>query len=275
MTNIVQYGGNQSSNTVNEGPGPSPFIWGECLPWNAYFGNRDKAVWFQDFMTDLIPVAAGAEANYGRYKGFADTGGSVVANTEVGGGGIFSSDGDNEGAGIRMPSFPFQISRSYGKFAWEAAFKSSTVTDTKHGIFCGLAADAAITAISPITAAGALADINLFGFHRLEGDGDQLDVVYKADGVTAVTTQADCLPTDYVLTADTYVKVGGVFNPKDYVYTSFVNGLAVATKEIPSAAGTDFPNDVRMGLIFMVLNATATTPGNSTLRWWRAMQLLD
>lgn len=273
---IVRYAGNQAGNTVNEGPGPSPFIWSNFLNWEKYHGDRNKAVWFEDYFCDFAPVSAGAEANYGRYKGFADTGGSVVANTGVGGGAIFSSDGDNEGASIRQPSFPFKISRTSGRFAFEAALKSSTITDTKHGIFVGLCEDAAFSATVPIAAAGTLADKNLVGFHRLEGDGDQLDSVYKADGVTQVSVQNDALPSDYVLVADTYVKVAMTFDPADYTFTWYANGLAfTTTKTIPSADGTDFPNDVNLGLVFAVLNATGTTPGNSTLRWWRAMQLVD
>jgi hypothetical protein len=61
-------------------------------------------------------------------------------------------------------------------------------------------------------------------------------------------------------------KLGFVYEPSDtngvYYMTFYKNGIPLADKkQIPSAAGTDFPNDVRMGFVFAVLNATASTPG--------------
>ena len=44
------------------------------------------------------------------------------------------------------------------------------------------------------------------------------------------------------------------------------------TKAIPSAAGTDFPNDVRLGWCVAVQNATGTTPGSTDLDWIRCAQ---
>jgi hypothetical protein len=131
-------------------------------------------------------------------------------------------------------------------------------------------ADVALTATSPITALGAIADINIVGFHRLEGDGDMFDTVYKADGVAQVTVQADAI----TLAADTWVKVGIVFNPLNNELSFYRNGVKLSgTKIIPSVAGTDFPNDVRLGLVIALLNATGTTPGSSEIDWWRAAQL--
>jgi hypothetical protein len=135
-----------------------------------------------------------------------------------------------------------------------------------------------LTATVPIAAAGTLSDNNFAGFHRLEGDGDQIDLVSKADGVTQVTVDDDALPTADVLVADTYIKLGMVFDPLDINGKNnlvfFANNLRLATDyTMASGSGTDFPNDVGMGLAFAVLNATGTTPGTSTIDWWRAAQL--
>lgn len=232
-------------------------------------GVKDGYHFHDDFLNGPL-VAAGAEAAAGTYRGFADTGGSVATGDEVGGTLVLSSDGDNEGASFRTSVAPFQISRSHGKLWFEARIKSSTITDTKHGIFLGLMEDVALTATVPITAAGAIADKNVVGFHRLEGDGDMFDTVYKADGVTQVTVGSDAV----TIVADTYVKLGFIYDPATYVLTFYKNGVKLAdTKTIPSAAGTDFPNDVRLGLVVAVLNATGTTPGNSEIDWWRCAQL--
>jgi hypothetical protein len=131
-------------------------------------------------------------------------------------------------------------------------------------------ADNALTATVPITAAGAIADVNIVGFHRLEGDGDQFDTIYKADGVTQVTVQADAA----VIVADTWVKLGMVFDPSNNSLSFYRNGVKLSTTyTVVAAAGTDFPNDVRLGFVIAVLNATASTPGSSEIDWVRIAQL--
>lgn len=271
--NSQQYKGSQGAGLLDTSRGPSQSIWADFPTLEILTGATDGVFIFDDF-TNGPRVAAGAEASYagygGGYRGFADTGGLVQDGGEIGGTLDLSSDGDNEGASFRTGVASFQIGRGLGKFWFEARVKSSTITDTKHNLFVGLMGDSALTATVPITAAGAIADVNIVGFHRLEGDGDQFDTVYKADGVAAVTVQADAVQ----LVADTWVKLGIVFDPKNNTLTFYRNGLKLATTyTIPAAAGTDFPNDVRMGLVIAVLNATATTPGSSEIDWWRAGQL--
>ncbi len=202
--------------------------------------------------------------------------GAVVADAGAqGGGATFSSDGDNEGVSFQMVGLPFFLSRDYGRFAFEVRLKTSTITDTKHGFFTGLLDTATLSATVPIAAAGTLADENFVGFHRLEGDGDAIDTVYKADGVTQVTVGTDAI----TLVADTYVKLGMYYEPfgdKDgaYALSFYKDGVRLASsKIIPSAAGTDFPNDVQMGPVCAVRNAAGSSPGTLTLRRWRAAQL--
>lgn len=269
--NVTQYKGTQNLGLSDTSRGFSPAIWSDC-PWNEIAcGYIDGIALFDDFLNGPR-VAAGAEAAYGSYRGFADTGGLVQDGGEWGGTLDLSSDGDNEGASFRTSCNPFQIARAQGKFWFEARVKSSTITDTKHNLFVGLMADNALTATVPITAAGALADINIVGFHRTEAasGGALMSTTYKADGVTAVTVQAGAV----AVAADTYVKLGIVFDPRTNVVTFFRNGVKLSTTyTVVAAAGTDFPNDVRLGLVIAVLNATGTTPGSSEIDWWRAAQL--
>lgn len=271
--NTQQFKGSQGLGLLDSSRGPSNSIWFDCPVLEIIAGVADGVILFDDF-TNGPRVAAGAEASYagygGGYRGFADTGGLVADGGEIGGTLILSSDGDNEGASFRTGCAPFQIARGQGKLWFEARVKTSDISDTKHGIFLGLMADNALTATVPITATGTIADVNIVGFHRLEGDGDMFDTVYKADGVTQVTVQADAT----VIVADTYVKLGMVFDPKNNQLSFYRNGLKLATTyTVVSAAGTDFPNDVRLGLVIAVLNATASTPGSTEIDWWRCAQL--
>ncbi len=267
--NTTQYKGSQGLGLADTSRGPSQSIWSDCPVLEIVNGVTDGIHLFDDFISGPR-VAAGAEAATGLYRGFASTGGLVADGGEFGGTLDLSSDGDDEGASFRTSCSPFQIARSQGKLWFEARVKTSTITDTKHGIFVGLMADNALTATVPITAAGAIADVNIVGFHRLEGDGDQFDTIYKADGVTQVTVQADAA----VIVADTWVKLGMVFDPSNNSLSFYRNGVKLSTTyTVVAAAGTDFPNDVRLGFVIAVLNATASTPGSSEIDWVRIAQL--
>jgi hypothetical protein len=281
VTNTVVFKGNQGANYANTQYGPSPFLWnrpGIDIP--AIEADPNRGIFQRIGWGRPMPlVAAGSEANYGSYKGFASTGGSAAALAAVGGGLTFSSDGDDEGASIVSSVPAFKINRDTGMVIFEAAFKVSTIADTKFGLYCGLIEAITLSATVPIAAAGTLADRNLVGFHRLEGDGDYLDTVYKADGVTQVTVGADA----QVLVADTVIKAGFIYNPSDsYKLRYFGNGVELANTAgtyagytVPSALGTDFPNDVTLGMCFAILNATASTPGSASLIGMQCLQTFD
>jgi len=253
--------------------GPSQNLWKDC-PDIGYLLNHPSDGWFifQDFVNFRTSSNINAaEAHWADgYRVFGSNGGAIANETDERGGVVtISSDGDDEGVGIGTMGQPFQIDQALGNLWFEARVKTSTIADTKHGFFLGLADSTAMTATVPIAADGTLANLNFVGFHRLEGDGDYVDTVYKADGVTQVTVKSDA----QVLVADTFIKLGMRYDASGQVLKFFVNGTQLAdTKTIPAADGTDFPNDVRLGMCFAVLNATGTTPGNSSIDWWRCVQ---
>jgi hypothetical protein len=259
----------------------SPGVWADC-PYEAIRDGLLPGSFFEFNFDSMPKTPATTEGNFGPFTQFSDTGGFINAIT-TGRGWTLGSDGDNEGCSIRARATPFQIIRTAKKLWFEAAVKMSTIADTKNGWMLGLAADVAFTAILPITAAGAIADLNVVGFMRPEGDGDGIDTVYKADGVTAVTVGTDAV----VPVADTWVKLGFTFDVdadpfvhdpdrsgNKYLLKFFENGVPLADyKQIPSAAGTDFPNDVFLTPFFAVLNATGSTPGDVSIRRLRCVQL--
>lgn len=277
MTNIAVYAGNQGANTINTGADYSPFIWKNCPIREIRDGTTLGWYIDSDFSDDAVVCATNqAETTFGnKYYVRTDDVATISIADAVGGAITLSAADDNEGCGIRSIARPFQIIRGNGSLWFEARIKSSTITDTKVGFFVGLAEAMTLSAILPIQASGVIADKNLVGFHRLEGDGDQLDAIYKSDGVTAVSN-ADVCPT--ALVADTYVKVGMYYNADSYVLTYYINGVSVATKTItaataPTSTPDDFPVDVRMGLILATLNAAGSTPGTVTIEKWRCYQL--
>lgn len=267
--NVTQYKGSVDRGLLSTGRSPSPSIWADCPALEILAGNTPGVHFFDDFLSGPN-VAAGAEAVSGLYRGFASTSSAVADGGEIGGTLGLSGAADNTGSSFRTASAPFQIARNLGKFWFEARVKTSTIANTTHGIFVGLMESTALTAIVPITAAGAIADVNIVGFHRLEADGDMFDTVYKANTVTQVTVQADAV----TIAADTYVKLGMVFNPANNVLSFYANGVKLATTyTVVAAAGTDFPNDVRLGLVIAMLTATGSSPGSAEIDWWRAAQL--
>lgn len=252
--------------------GPSPLLWEPFDKSNLLAPGRSVHVW-SDFI-DVPAIAAGAQATlYGGLKGFGDTGATGAVADVVGGALTLSSDGDNEGASIGTIHYPFQITNgTYGDLFFEARIKTSTITDTKHGIFLGLIDASSLSATVPIAADGTLADENFLGFHRLEGDGDYVDTVFKAAGQTQATVGANAK----VLVADTWVKLGLRYDAKNNTVRFFADGVELVDYVTSALVdGATFPNDVRLGLVFAVLNATASTPGSSTIDWWRAAQIID
>lgn len=208
-------------------------------------------------------------------RAFGSDGASLTYFAGVGydNGMTLASDGDNEAISLRDQAVQCRISRADAMFAWETVFETDTITDTKNGFFMGLMDNTAATVAIPIINTGAIADVNLVGFHRLEGDGDKLDLIYKANGVTQVTVLADAVTlvagTEYRV-GMTYRKEQDPFTESRYVFRWWLNGVNIVTgtsyKVIPSADGTDFPNDVAMGSIWSLMNATGTTPGGLILK---------
>lgn len=260
--------------------GPSPSIWGTC-PVLEFTEDPSKGYHvFERFLLPpvLVTPTITTQALYGNgLKAFGDTGGTILstagASTGVGGGIVLLTDGtDNDALAIATISLPLQIIRGGGNVWFEARFKTSTITDTTHSIFCGLYEQQTMSTILPIVAAGTMADANYVGFIRTEASsgGAVLRAQYKANGVTAV----DITATAKTIVADTYYKVGLLYNDQTLKLKMFVDGAQVGSDyTLASAAGTDFPNDVPLGFCFAMHNgASAANLDKCTLNWYRMAQ---
>lgn len=262
----------------------SPGIWHNvnvaAIQENATFGNYmyDDFSWAPVLTTPTITT----EALYARgYKAFGSSGGTIVpAGLSRGGGLTFTETDDNQGFSLATIARPFRIARTYGRFAFEARLKINNITDLDTNLFVGFGDSMTLSATVPLTATGTLADENLVGFHREEADGDQFNTSYKADGVTAVNVGTDVVNTGNnttaAIVADTFFKLGMKFEPfgvhgANYL-TFYINGIELADKkQIPSAAGTDFPNDVDLGFVIAGL-CGSNNDSILTLDWWAAAQ---
>lgn len=264
----------------------SASIWGNC-PVNALREKRImNGVLIDDNFASFTVTPPTTEGNWsagGGYAAFTSTGGFInpvalsaaTSSGQPSTGINLGSDGDNEGASIRTVAIPFALNRASLGFWFEARIKKSNVTTANMNFFVGLMGNSALTATSPITAAGALADVNLCGFFCPESGTTGVNTAYKADGVTAVTVGTG----EAIVAADTFTKLGMKYTPTGDRYGSFIlsfyqDGVRLASyKQLPTTNGTDFPTDVGLGLVCAHLNATGTTPPTTTLQAWRAAQL--
>ncbi len=281
-----------SANTAvqggqNSGPGKSPGLWMDC-PWMDIVEGRDPntvGVYSHfDFRKMKLSTNINAAIAYWDQGllAFGSDGAVIAALAAQNGGVTISSDGDNEGLSFQQVVAPYKISRATKRLWFEVRIKRSAITDTKFGAFFGLGELMTLSATVPIAAAGTIADQNLVGWHILEGDGDQADFIYKANGVTQVTLRTDAISGGIV--ADTWVKLGFKWDPADKdgpnLLTMFVDGgcrtttAGLAGYTMASADGTDFPNDVILSPMIALLNATGTTPGTLSISDLWCAQLL-
>lgn len=283
MNNNVDF---RQNRTMNTDFGPSPDLWADC-PVSEFTENPSKGFERYDdfqFAPVLVTPTITTQALYGGgYKAFGSASGTLLGKQAEGGGGLefITGGSDNDGINIQLIQTPLKMALGKGDLWFEGRASFASIADTVGGWFFGLAETMTLTAIVPITAAGAIADKNLVGFHRDEADGDNLDVIYKADGVTKVTVKADAVSTTAnthtvagSLAAATFIKLGMRLRASTGVLTFFLNGVALPdTKTLPSAAGTDFPNDVLLAPIFAGVAATGAAQ-TANLSWWRWAQRL-
>jgi hypothetical protein len=245
--------------------GPSPAIWADC-PVLEFIENPGKGFHiYEDFARAALlttPTITTQAAYALGYKAFGSSGGTLVPAGIEGGSGLVATESDNnEGVGLASIALPVKIARGRGDLWFEARLKTNSVANDAHGIFVGLIDSSTLSATVPIAADGTLADENFVGFHRLEGDGDQIDTVFKADGQTQVSLQSDVLSSVNTvagaLAADTYTKLGMRYRSLENILEFYVNNVKLATTYAPtSTAGNPFPNDVQLGFAAALLCAS-------------------
>lgn len=259
-----------------------------CAPSQNLWASVDAGLerpgrWFSSWndFDELVYSVAALPTTEGPYAGlrvFTSTGGYFTAIDAEGGVRKLGSDGDNEGAAIGSAYQPYKIIQNAGELVFEARVKTSSVaaaTDTTaHDFFVGLMDSTALSAVVPITATtGTMADVNFVGFLRdttSTTTAAAFETTSKADGQTVVKYSTSV----GTIVADTWIKVGMVFNRGgDNVLRFYTNGVEHATSiAIPSAAGTTFPNDVRMGWVMGVTNSGATNTGYASIDWIKVAQ---
>ena len=181
---------------------------------------------------------------------------------------IFATD-DNQEASLQVGrTGVMNIPASGGGKLWfEARIKKSSISEGN--VFIGLAAAEAAVADFIVDASNDFSDVALFGFASIEGDPDVFDVVYQDPGTGFQTPLADVV----TLTADTYVKLGFVYDPSEdpdkriKIYVNAVEQSTYITAALMAA--TEFPaGDAMVPTIHV--KAFSNNDFTATLDWWRA-----
>ncbi len=251
--------------------GPSPIIWADCPTLEMLHDPGVGYHFFDDFVmggTDgTITTTIGRN---GYYDWFGSAGATITYDGVAGGGIVLTEATDGESVSMQASPRAFNMTANGGKFWFEARIKVGDIVTLANSFFVGLS-DGTLAAGVPLTTSGVLADMNCVGFVQPEADTTTFDCSYRADGVAIVEVNSAV----GALVADTYVKLGMIFNPLDDNKLSFyINGAKQAsTKTIPDNTGTDFPADVRMApTIGHAVGAGAATD-TLTMDWWRFAQL--
>ena len=245
--------------------GPSENLWANC-PVGDIMARPGSGVYvYEEFVGNATAATNQNNVSLGTtgLKCFVSNNANhTITDAAIQNGGIvLNGDTADKSTTIAGRVAPLKLDLSEGKLWFEARLKLGSITDNDLNVFVGLSEVYSLTDILPITAANALGDKNQVGFFHVATDGDNWDTTYKADGVAAVNVGTDVKTT----VAGTFIKLGMYFDGT--VLSFYVDGVKLAdTKTIPSADGTDFPNDVLLAPIVSLANMAGTAQ-TVTIDW--------
>lgn len=272
---FTQYAG--AAGVANTARGPSPQLWGSC-PADEITQNPTLGIHiFEDFTH--FPAYVGTNAanttsinGHKVYWGAGTSVGPGCSQSATEQGGVFvlsASDLTNISGSIQMESGAILANASVKKMWFEGRIKASTIANDTLGWFFGLLETGVLTTVIPVAADDTLSSHNLIGFHRDAGDGDMLDIKYRADGQTVQVVQADAV----TLVADTYVKLGILYDTTadaSQRIKFYKNGVDIGyyVTQTQCDAAT-FPDDVILGPVLASTAKTAAGAGTVSLDWYR------
>ena len=158
------------------------------------------------------------------------------------------------------------------KFWFEARINVSTITDGDLGVFVGLTQPGqAVGGAGVFTAdAAALGAVDYLGFAILEGDGNDVTIVYNEAGAGAAQSDSGEIA---VSAADAWMRLGlrlDIDTDKIHVYFDGVDQGADAEIDISTI---NFPSDTDMDVIIVLIGGTNDADGDHMeIDWVRVAQ---
>lgn len=262
----------------NSGTGPSPNIWADCPIIDMLVDPNVGYRHFDDFLTyDSTATTVKNASGYPVYEGDCAIKGTATTGGELA---LFGTTDNEEAAlqvgGVNGAQFVISDTAGAAKKLWfEARVKKSAITNSLGGFFVGLAEENSGQADFMADAGNDFADVDLIGFWNDESDdstGSHVHFIYQISG-QAFVTKIDTVAT---LAADTYVKLGFVYDPDAEASKKikvFVDGVEQTTYVTATdIAGSKFPDGEEMSPI-VAIKMASNNDMTVTMDWWACAQL--
>lgn len=255
-------------------------LWKDFPFIEAQFGDGAKLI-TDDFTN--CPVFATTVSQRGYYT-YQDTGVTMKGLATAGNIGVLEvagNDADND-EGVLVTggntTGDFLISTTSPDdllLVFECRLKKASIANNAAAFFIGLSEEATAAANALVDDTGAVADKDYIGFSVLQAAGSKVQAVYKKAGQTAQTNYADI----GTMVADTYMKLGFVYNPGDpqgRFIRWFVDGVEQKTSYVTAAnlAAATFPNGEELAMQFATKVGTDMAESKLQLDWWACGQVL-
>lgn len=282
MGKLVQYAGGISADT---GRNPSAGIWGD-LPNQEELRNGPRAgiEFFDDFVNFMPHGTQTTHLNLGQYNVFCSTAGNIIpTTTPLGGaaltGGHISALADTAGDAfsLALNHDPFVLNS--GKLWFEARIGMTGIATNNEQVFVGLGETAAFTALSATVPLGDTDTANtsgcMIGFNVKEDGLGVLNTCYQDRSATWTYVKTG---TSGTMAANTYIKVGFVYNPNDSTNAIkfYVNGVALPDVVSASTLAALTYLDVNgLGPVMAGFADTAGTTNYVYMDWWRCAQVIS
>lgn len=263
-------------------------LWGDC-PLSTIRDNPGEGYWFFDDFVDFgIAGTQTSEINLGRYKVYNTGSGTVASNkfpnstgTQLGGVISMLCDTAGDQSVIGTHACPYSLASTAGKLWFEARIATTSVATAMTHIFIGLGNNADVTfgAAIPLADADATGTaVALVGFARLEDGQTALNTVLTDEGATynyGGTPSTNIQTGAGTLAADTWIKVGMMYDPKNAsrCLRFFVNGVEASTAVTSTIlAATTHLDASGLGPVFAQFADTSGTSNYAYLDWWACYQ---
>lgn len=261
-----------SASGTAAGRGPSPLIWDGCPVLNFIMDPTQGWVYFNDFITNGVVLAANQTVTR--------LGDGVLACTAATAGTVITTEADAREGEVKLETTTDNedciismlggvhtsghVTFEAGKQTWfEARVKNLNITDAKFGVFCGFAEEGLVATTTLIAAAGTMANKDYIGFHSLEADGDTFDTVYNTAAGGGSTLKGDAV----TIAADTYTKLGMYCDGS--IIRFYANGVELA--DTLALATANVPNGEELAFYFGIMSAHGDLC-SASIDWVRVAQ---
>jgi len=266
---------------VNTGTGMSPALWANCPRDEMAYDNSVGILYQDDFLNTPQMITA---QNVAKYASYIDTGVTIKQSASETNGAVViaGNDADNDEGSITTGGnvgtmVVISDTAADAKQLWfEATIKVESIANNNTAFFVGLSEEGLAAADTMVDDTAVMADKDFIGFHTLTADGDALLFSYRKNGAAQVDIALDTASA--VLVADTYVKVGFMYDPaaKDAKKIKiFVDGveqqLGVTATQIATAT---FPDAEELAMLLATKNGDGASAAHTvTMNSWACAQL--